>query len=87
MPYSLEFSQDCRKEIKKLCRKNKNLEIALKKKINQVLGKPHHFKPLKRPLQNKRRVHILNCFVLIYEVVEESKTVRLLRLSHHDDAY
>jgi mRNA-degrading endonuclease RelE of RelBE toxin-antitoxin system len=32
-------------------------------------------------------VHILNCFVLIYEVLEKGKTVRLLRFSHHDDAY
>jgi YafQ family addiction module toxin component len=87
MPYSLELSVDCRKEIRKLCKKNKTLETALKKKIELILEKPHHFKPLRKPLQNKRKVHVLNCFVLIYEIVEESKIVRLLRFSHHDDAY
>ncbi len=87
MAYNLEVGEDCRREIQKACRKNKTLEGALRKKISQILGAPHHFKPLKAPLQNKRRVHIMNCFVLIYEVVEETKSVRLLRFSHHDDAY
>ena len=87
MAYSLEFSERCRKEMKKLCAKNSNLEEALRKKIAQILEMPHHFKPLRKPLQNKRRVHVLNCFVLIYEISEETKTVRLLRFSHHDDAY
>jgi YafQ family addiction module toxin component len=87
MPYNLELSGPCKRGIQKMCRKNKVLENALKKKINQILDTPYHFKPLKAPLQNKRRVHIMNCFVLIYEVVEETKSVRLLKFSHHDDAY
>ncbi|MFH0884300.1 MAG: type II toxin-antitoxin system RelE/ParE family toxin [Candidatus Micrarchaeota archaeon] len=87
MVYSLELSVDCKKEIAKLCRKNPVLEEALRKKIIQILEMPNHFKPLRKPLQNKRRVHVMNCFVLIYEVIEETKTVRLLCFSHHDDAY
>ena len=81
----LEISSDCKKEIRKLCKNNKNLETALKKKIQQIIEMPYHFKPLKKPLQNKRRVHILSSFVLIYEV--EGEIVRLLRFAHHDDAY
>ena len=85
--HSLEYSDDCRDEIRKLCRKNSTLEDALRKKIDRILETPHHFKPLRAPLQNKRRVHVMGCYVLIYEVIEETKTVRLLRFSHHDDAY
>jgi YafQ family addiction module toxin component len=87
MPYNLEVSEACKREIQKMCRKNRTLEDALRKKISQILETPHHFKPLKAPFQNKRRVHIMNCFVLIYEVAEETKSVRLLKFSHHDDAY
>lgn len=87
MPYFLEYEITCQKDIKKLCKKNKVLEDALRKKIEQILAAPHHFKPLSAPLQNKRRVHIMNCFVLIYEIIEETKSVRLLKFSHHDDAY
>lgn len=87
MQYSLEVSQSCKKEIKKLCKKNKNLETALRKKLNQILETPYHFKPLKKPLQNCRRVHVLNCFVLIYEVIPERQSVKLLKFCHHDNAY
>ncbi|MFH1221473.1 MAG: type II toxin-antitoxin system RelE/ParE family toxin [Candidatus Micrarchaeota archaeon] len=87
MPYELEVLPSCKKEIYSLCRKNTALQDALQKKIIQILENPHHFKPLRKPLQNKRRVHVLKSFVLIYEIIEEAKTVRLFAFSHHDDAY
>ena len=87
MPYALELHPDCKKEIRKLCKKNKALESALKKKISRIVEAPHHSKPLKKPLQNKRRVQVLNCFVLVYEVVEETNSVKLLKFCHHDEAY
>ena len=85
--YNLELTRSCRKEVSRLCRKNPALKSALSKKLEQVLETPHHFKPLKAPLQNLRRVHILGCFVLIYEIIEETRTVCLLKFCHHDDAY
>ncbi len=87
MQYSFDYSPECKKEVKKLCRNNRPLKEALKKKVGQILRSPHHFKPLKKPLQNQRRVHILNCFVLTYEIIEEQKLVYLLNFSHHDKAY
>ena len=61
------------------------LEIALGKAINKVLTNPEHFKPLRFPLQNTRRVHVLGPFVLVYEI--KGNSVRLLRFAHHDEAY
>jgi mRNA-degrading endonuclease RelE of RelBE toxin-antitoxin system len=87
MIYSLEYSLECKKEVKRLCKNNRPLREALEKKVVQVLEAPYHFKPLKKPLQNQRRVHILNCFVLAYEILEKQKAVRLLKFSHHDKAY
>jgi len=87
MPYSLEVLPSCKKEIDSLCSKNNVLREALHKKIKQVLENPRHFKPLRKPLQNRRRVHVLKSFVLIYELNEEEKIVTLAGFSHHDDAY
>lgn len=87
MPYALEYCPECKKEVKKLCRNNGPLREALEKKVGQILSAPYHFKPLKKPLHNQRRVHILNCFVLTYEILEGQKSVRLLKFSHHDKAY
>jgi len=85
--YLLEVTASCKSSIRKKCRKNKPLEEALKKKINQILENPQMFKPLCAPLENARRVHVLGSFVLIYGVDEKRKTVLLLKFAHHDEAY
>ncbi len=83
--YSLEISDQCRKDVKRLIKNNKTLEVALEKAISKVLANPEHFKPLRWPLENTRRVHVLGSFVLVYEI--KGKAVRLLRFAHHDEAY
>jgi YafQ family addiction module toxin component len=87
MPYSIEYDPECKKEIQKLCRKNTTLETTLKKKMEQILEMPHHFKPLSNPMQHRRRVHILKSFVLTYTIFEDNKTVKFLSFTHHDKAY
>jgi YafQ family addiction module toxin component len=84
--YSLENEEQVYKEFKKLSKKDKVQMQAINKKIAQILADPMQFKPLKHPLEGFRRVHV-GSFVLIYEVVEGSKTVRVLRYTHHDRAY
>ena len=59
----------------------------IEKKVQEILDNPYHFKSLKRPLQNKRRVHISGSFVLIYEINEDEKMVTLLDFDHHDNIY
>lgn len=66
--------------------KNFELMTRLKKKIQEVLEDPYHYKPLRNVLKNKRRTHI-GSFVLIFEILEEDKTVVLHALKHHDEAY
>lgn len=83
--HSLEIEEQCQKDIKSLTKNNNSLRIALEKAINRVLLTPEHFKPMRFPLQNTRRVHVLGSFVLVYEV--KWNIVRLLRFSHHDEAY
>ncbi len=83
--YSLEISETCEKNIQKHSKNNKPLQIALERSINKILMNPEHFKPLKTPLQNMRRVHVLSSYVLIYEI--KGNVVRLIRFAHHDEAY
>ncbi len=82
----LDVRPKCEEQIRKLTRKNRGLSEALGHKISEILENPHHYKPLGNALHGTRRVHIAACFVLIYEI-EEPSTVRLLRFSHHDEAY
>jgi addiction module RelE/StbE family toxin len=38
-------------------------------------------------MKGARRVHISKSFVLVYEIDEKSKVVRLLDYDHHDKIY
>jgi YafQ family addiction module toxin component len=84
--YDLEIEQEVYKTFKKLGKKDPRQLDAIKKKIDQILNDPTQFKPLKYPLQGFRRVHV-GSFVLIYEVCQESNTVKLIKYKHHDEAY
>lgn len=87
MSYEFAVHPNCQEEIKKACKKNNLLEIALKKKISEILENPYHYKPLKHDLVGERRVHIMKSFVLKFEIDETNKSVKFLAFSHHDDAY
>ena len=85
--YALEIIPEADRIFRKLSRKNRPLIEAIEKKIAQIRENPHHFKPLRFPMNNKRRVHVGGSFVLIYEIRESDKTVKILDFDHHDNIY
>jgi YafQ family addiction module toxin component len=87
MAYLLEIAKNLDKAFAKLAKRDKTAFAAVNKKVNEVLENPHHYKPLRAPMQNKKRVHISGSFVLVFKVDEESKIVQLLEFEHHDNAY
>lgn len=84
--YNLEVRESVDKIFKKLFRKDRVSFEYINKKIDEIRNFPYHFKPLKSPLQNFRRVHIGN-FVLVYSIDEKNKKVIIERYKHHDEAY
>ncbi len=85
--YQLAIKEGLDKKFKKLQQKNKELLRLINRKVQDILVDPHRFKPLRKPLQNKRRVHVGGVFVLVYEVNEGEKLVTLLDFDHHDNIY
>ena len=85
--YKLAIKKNLDKKFKKLEKKDRELLELIDKKVQKILDNPYRFKPLKKPLQNKKRVHIGGAFVLIYEVNEDEKIVTLLDFDHHDNIY
>jgi len=84
--YSLEFDKIFLKRLKKLKRDNLQLYERLKKKLDEILENPEHYKPLSNVLKGKRRVHI-GSFVIVFMVDEEDKKVTFLEFDHHDKVY
>ena len=56
------------------------------KLLKQIKENPYHFKPLRTPMQNFRRVHIGN-FVLIYSINENKRIIIIEKYEHHDNVY
>ena len=87
MTHLLEISEELNKRFAKLANRDKVLFEALGKKVHEIRENPHHYKPLRAPLQNKRRVHVGGSFVLIFSIDDARNTVCLLEFEHHDNAY
>ncbi len=85
--YKLAVKETLDKKFKKLQKKDKEMLQLISRKVQDILDDPFRFKPLRKPLQNKRRVHIGGSFVLIYEINEEGRIVTLLDFDHHDNVY
>lgn len=85
--YKLSVKESLDRKLKKLGKKDRELLRLIDKKVKEILQDPFRFKPLKKPLQNKRRVHVGGSFVLIYEINEEKSIVTLVDFDHHDNIY
>ena len=86
MTWSLEVSPEFEEDYRKRCGRDAGLRRAVDRKVAQIVAAPLHYEPLRAPLQRVRRVHN-GPFVLLFEPDEGRRTVRLLRLAHHDEAY
>ena len=87
MAYSLEVEEHTERKFRKLAKKDKAQLEIINRKIQEILENPYQFKPLRGDMHGARRVHIGKSFVLIYEVEEDRKLVRILDYEHHDNVY
>jgi len=84
MEYTIEFSSEFEKSIKKLKNKDKKLFNQIQKKLIDIVKNPEHFKTLGNVLAGYRRLHF-GPFVLVYKI--DGNIVRIISLDHHDNAY
>lgn len=86
MTYTLDVSEHLDRVFSKLAKKDKLQFEILTRKINEILENPKVGEPLTGNMAGQRGVHIRN-FVLVYEILENEKIVRLLDYDHHDVVY
>ena len=82
--YEAVFSDEFKKQLKKLKNKDKVMFERVKKKIKEILLEPEHLKHLRNVLKGKQRVH-LGPFILKFSVKENK--VFFITFKHHDIAY
>jgi len=88
MSLDFEISDKLGKILEKLGRKDRNLSIAVNKKIKQIVNSDiteiEHFKNLRGDMSHLKRVHVRK-FVLSFGLRGEK--IIFENLKHHDDAY
>ncbi len=84
--YELAIKPHADKIFKKLAKKDKEQLRRIERKIMQLLEEPYLGKPLRRPLDGFRRVHV-GSFVIVYEIDEKNKVITIVDYEHHDNIY
>ena len=82
--YQAVFSDEFKKQLVKLKKKDKILYERIEKKVRDILLEPTHLKHLRNVLQGQQRVQ-LGSFVLRFS--EEGDIIYFITLEHHDQAY
>jgi YafQ family addiction module toxin component len=85
--FSIENS--LKKKISKISKKDKGLYEFLMKKINEILTcyDVNHYKNLRKPLEDFKRVHIKGSFVLLFKYIQSEDKIVFYDLDHHDVIY
>jgi YafQ family addiction module toxin component len=89
--YDLEIKPTAVYKLKKLKKKDQksfqNVISKLKEASILLETNPDHYKNLRKPLQDYKRIHVNKSFVLIFLVDEKNKKMIITNYEHHKRVY
>ena len=87
--HKFEIEEKLHQIIKKLFKKDKKRYEIVWKKINEVINNSdiEHYKNLKFPMNEFKRVHIDKSFILIFKHDKTNNIIKFYDLDHHDKIY
>ena len=89
--FDFNLSDELKFKIKKIVKKDKKKVEIINKKIKQIINcdkdSINHYKNLKKPLNDFKRVHIDKHFVLTFKVNLEDNFILFVDFDHHDRIY
>jgi YafQ family addiction module toxin component len=87
--HNFSIEEKLKKKLNKIFKKDKTLYDAVSNKFKEILACSdiNHYKNLRKPLQNFKRVHITSSFVLIFKYDESEDSIVFYDLDHHDSIY
>lgn len=85
----IDFEERLDKYIRKLKKKDKKKFEIVYKKVKEIAKSPdiEHYKNLRSPLNEFKRVHIDRSFVLVFKYYKSEDKVVFYDLDHHDKIY
>ena len=87
--HKFEIEEKLHQILKKLFKKDKKRYEITWKKINEVANSSdiEHYKNLKFPMNEFKRVHIDKSFILIFKYDKTNNKLKFYDLDHHDRIY
>lgn len=82
-------SEELKAKLKKLLAKDPESYSAVSAKMREIIAfsNVEHYKNLRAPYNQFKRVHVMKSFVLIFSYDKARDAVLFHRLDHHDDVY
>jgi mRNA-degrading endonuclease RelE of RelBE toxin-antitoxin system len=91
MVLQYDFSEELKDSMKQLFKRDKQRYEILLKKIDAIVSSDdltiEHYKNLRAPLNDRKRVHIDKSFVLTFRYDRSKKFILFIEFAHHDDIY
>jgi mRNA-degrading endonuclease RelE of RelBE toxin-antitoxin system len=89
--FEFELSDLLSKKIFKLNKKDKVLTKNFCKKVKEIISRNHQtidsYKNLKKPDNDKKRVHLTDEMILLFNVNKEENTILFIDIVHWGKAY
>ncbi len=87
--HNFSVEDNLKKYLKKIFKKDKVMYDSVMKKMDEIINceNVNHYKNLKSPLNDFKRVHVRSSFVLIFKYIESEDKVVFYDLDHHDNIY
>jgi mRNA-degrading endonuclease RelE of RelBE toxin-antitoxin system len=91
MSLAHDFSDELKAKMKRLFKKDRGRYNILMKKIEGIAASDEiaieHYKNLKFPQQEQKRVHIDKSFVLTFKYDKSRRFILFVDFDHHDNIY
>ena len=89
--FTFEFSDILKKKINKLAKKDKILAVNFRKKVEEIIKRNNttidYYKNLRKPLNDKKRIHLTDNFILLFKVKKTEKHIIFIDIIHRNFAY
>lgn len=89
--FDYDLSDLLTRKLKKLSKKDKVLTIIFRKKLREVISNNKltidRYKNLKKPLQDFKRIHLTDNFILLFQVSKKDNHIMFTYIKHWDRAY
>jgi len=89
--FKYTLSKILKKKVDKLFKKDKILALNFKKKILEVISHNeitiNTYKNLKKPMQDKKRIHLTDNYILLFQVDIQNNRILFVDILHYNKVY